>query len=240
LHHRNKLKGDKIMSKADGITRSRRFVESHKGFSIIQVVALKHWYNNYRQCYEMSSKYVIKRGVYYEFCKEGDENRPSCAYASKSNSVAETKEDIDKFLNGDNKGNGDIYYTYEEYQKYVKSPNVKCDYGYGYDSLMKIMCQHQKADKRMKWFLEERLHDSNFHSGSNLLSEGRYGEFEELVTNENPFKEKFEVYTITLKKNIKDPKRLEAHIQSAIEEYFKEHKMDVGDTSVRVSFCEKW
>ena len=87
---------------------------------------------------------------------------------------------------------------------------------------------------------EERLHDANFHSEGDILSTCDYAKFEEYVTNTNPFKEKFEVYTFTECKPIKDPKRLEAHIKSAIEEYFKAHKMDVGNTSVEVRFCEEW
>ena len=66
------------------------------------------------------------------------------------------------------------------------------------------------------------------------LPKRNYAEYYEYVRKHYTFKEKFEVYTMTECKPLKDPKRLEAHIQSAIEEYFKEHKMDVGDTSVVV------
>ena len=223
------------MSKTDGITRSRNKVESYKGFSIIRVVAVHHWYNNYSKCYEMSRQYETKREVYYEFCKEGDENRPSCAYDSKSKSVAEAKENIDKFIADDT-----LFFTDAEREKYVKKPNNKCDYAYGYDSLMKLMREHQKAPKRIQILLEDRLSDANFRHESRLLSELKYDELEEYITNEYQFREKFEIITSTKRGRIKDPKRLEAHIQSAIEEYFKEHKMDVGDTSVVVRFCEEW
>lgn len=107
------------MGKTDGITRSRRAMESYKGFSIIGVVAVHHWYNNYSRCYEMSREFETKREVYYEFCKEGDENRPSCAYDSKSKSVAEAKENIDKFIADDT-----LFFTDAEREKYVKKPNL--------------------------------------------------------------------------------------------------------------------
>ena len=155
--------------------------------------------------------WIDHKEVYYNFCKEGDEKYPSKDYQVAAKNVAECKEAIDKFLSGDSKGNGDIYYTHEEFQKYVKKPNEKCDYGYGYDSLMKLMRQHQKADKRMQWFLEERLHDANFHTEGDILSTCDYAKFEEYVTNTNPFKEKFEVCTKTLKKRIKDPVLFQVH-----------------------------
>lgn len=224
------------MSKTDGITRSRNVVGTpYKGFSIIRVVAVHHWYNNYSKCYEMSRQYETKREIYYEFCKEGDENRPSCAYDSTSKSVAEAQENIDKFIADDT-----LFFTDAEREKYVRKPNHKCDYAYGYDSLMKLMREHQKAPKRIQILLEDRLTDANFHSACSYLAKCDYKGFEEFVANDCKFREKFEIYTHTKRKRIKDPKRLEAHIQSAIEEYFKEHKMDVGDTSVVVKFCEEW
>ena len=131
-----------------------------------------------------------------------------------------------------------IYFTDAEREKYVYAPNRKCDWGYGYESLMKILKEHKKADKRMKLLLEDRLDDANFHYEAGELSQERYDELEKYITDHYTFQEKFEVYTYTKSKPIKDPERLEAHIKSAIEEYFKEHKMDVGDTSVEVRFCK--
>jgi hypothetical protein len=100
------------------------------------------------------------------------------------------------------------------------------------------MREHQKADKRMKWFLEERLHDANFHSEGDILSTCDYAKFEEYVTKTNPFKEKFEVYTKTLKKPIKDPKALEDGLKMAIDAYFA--SKGIKDTSVEVRLCEEW
>ena len=73
------------MGKSDGITRSRSKVESYKGFSIIKVYAVHHWWNSFSKCYEMSNQYITKREVYYEFCKEGDENKPAQAYKVSEN-----------------------------------------------------------------------------------------------------------------------------------------------------------
>jgi hypothetical protein len=209
----------------------------YKGFYVIQVVKIEYHRSICNPGY-FDKNWIDRKEVYYSFCKEGDEKCPSKDYQVAAKNVEECKEAIDKFLRGDNKGNGDIYYTHEEFQKYVKKPNEKCDYAYGYDSLMKLMRQHQTADKRMKWFLEERLHDANFHSVSDILSTCDYAKFEEYVTKTFPFKEKFEVYTMTLKKCIKDPKSLEEGLNKAIEDYLA--SQGIKDTSVKVKFCEEW
>ena len=225
------------MSVRSGKETKRTPMELYKGYRIIKVTKIE-----YHRCIWDNSRFdkdwIDKKEVHFDFCKEGDEKLPSQDYCVNAKTITDCKDAIDKFLNGDNKGNGDIYYTHAEFQKYVKSPNNKCDYSYGYDSLMKIMRQHQKADKRMKWFLEERLHDANFHSEGDILATCNYAKFEEYITNTNPFKEKFEVYTMTKRKRIKDPKSLEKLIQSTIDEALLRY--GIKETSVVVKFCEEW
>lgn len=225
------------MSVRSGKETKRTPMELYNGYRVIKVTKIEYHRSMWNPEY-FDKNWIDHKEVYFDFCKEGNEKLPSQDYNVRAKNVEDCKEAIDKFLNGDNKGNGDIYYTHAEFQKYVKSPNNKCDYGYGYDSLMKLMREHQKADKRMKWFLEERLHDANFHSEGDILSTCNYAKFEEYVTNTNPFKEKFEVYTKTLKKRIKDPKALGRLIQSAIDEALLRY--DIKDTSVVVRFCEEW
>ena len=224
------------MSVRSGHKTSRNPMTNYKGFTIIQVTEIDYE----RSIFDPSrfSNWPKRKDVHYDFCKEGDEKLPSKDYQVAAKNVAECKEAIDKFLSGDKKDNGDIYYTHEEFQKYVKKPNEKCDYGYGYDSLMKLMRQHQKADKRMQWFLEERLHDANFHTEGDILSTCDYAKFEEYVTNTNPFKEKFEVCTKTLKKRIKDPQTLVEGMNKVIADYLA--SQGVKDTSVNVRFIENW
>lgn len=223
------------MSKLDGITRSRYKKDTYKGFSIIYVLAVHHWYNNYNRCYEMSRQYETKREVYYEFCKEGDENKPSHAYTPYpyAKSVEECKECIDKFIEDDS-----IYFTDAEREKYVYAPNRKNHWGFNYDSLMKLMREHQKATKRIKILLEDRLTDANFHSECGYLSKGDYDGFEELAAKECKFNEKFEVYTHTMRKSIKDPKKLTDGLNKVINDYLA--SQGVKDTSVEVKFCEEW
>lgn len=221
------------MSWRSGKKTSRNRVAIYNGFDIIQVTEIRYHKSIWGDGYDRH--WIDKKETHYDFCKEGNDTKPSQAYECWASNIAECKECIDNFIKDDS-----IYFTAEERQKYVKKPNEKCDYGYGYDSLMKIMREHQKADKRIKILLADRLEDANFHTECGFLRDEDYEGFEEYVTKKHQFREKFEVYTFTECKPIKDPERLEAHIKSAIEEYFKAHKMDVGNTSVEVKYCEVW
>lgn len=225
------------MSVRSGKETKRTPMELYKGYRVIKVTKIEYHRSMWNPEY-FDKNWIDRKEVYYDFCKEGDEKCPSKDYQVGAKNVEECKEAIDKFLNGDNKGNGDIYYTHEEFQKYVKKPNDKCDYAYGYDSLMKLMRQHQKADKRMQWFIEERLHDANFHSEGDILSTCNYAKFEEYVTNTNPFRERFDIYTKTLRKRIKDPKQFEDGLAKVISDYLA--SQGVKDTSVNVRFIENW
>ena len=225
------------MSVRSGKKTSRNPMTLYKGFYVIQVTKIEYHRSMWNPEY-FDKNWIDHKEVYYNFCKEGDEKLPSKDYQVAAKNVAECKEAIDKFLSGDNKGNGDIYYTHEEFQKYVKKPNEKCDYAYGYDSLMKLMRQHQKADKRMQWFLEERLHDANFHTEGDILSTCDYEVFEDYCAQQYAFKEKFEVITRTKRKPIKDPQTLVEGMNKVIADYLA--SQGIKDTSVNVRFIENW
>ena len=225
------------MSVRSGKKTSRNPMTLYKGFYVIQVTKIEYHRSMWNPEY-FDKNWIDHKEVYYNFCKEGDEKYPSKDYQVAAKNVAECKEAIDKFLSGDKKDNGDIYYTHEEFQKYVKKPNEKCDYGYGYDSLMKLMRQHQKADKRMQWFLEERLHDANFHTEGDILSTCDYEVFEDYCAQQYAFKEKFEVITRTKRKPIKDPQTLVEGMNKVIADYLA--SQGIKDTSVNVRFIENW
>ena len=219
------------MSARSGSKTSRKVVKTYKGFDIIKVKVERYHRSLYGGGYDPN--WIESREVYYEFCKEGQGNRPSQAYDIFAKNMAECREGIDKFIEDDS-----LYFTHEEREKYVYKPNHKCGWGYGYDSLMKLLKEHQKASKRMKILIEDRLTDANFHSESGLLSEGKYDEFTALVRKTFKFREKFEVMTETECKRIKDPKQFEDGLAKVIEEYLK--SQGVKDTSVRVNFIENW
>ena len=219
------------MSVRSGHKTSRNPMTNYKGFTIIQVTEIDYKRSIFDPSYY--SDLVDRKRVYYNFCKEGNEKKPSQHYGAWAKNVAECKECIDKFLEDDS-----TCFTAEEREKYVYRPNRKCGWGYGYDSLMKLLKEHQKASKRMKILIEDRLTDANFHSECALLSEKKYNEFIELVRKDFKFREKFEVMTETECKRIKDPKQFEDGLAKVISDYLA--SQGVKDTSVNVKFIENW
>lgn len=219
------------MSVRSGHKTSRTPLGFYNGYCIIRVTEIEYE----RSIFDSSrfSDYPKRKEIHYDFCEEGNEKKPSQHYGSWASNINECKECIDNFIKDDS-----IYFTAEEREKYVHRPNRKCDYGYGYNSLMKLMREHQKADKRIKILLEDRLVDANFHSFAGLLSKGDYKGYEELAAKECKFNEKFEVYTHTMRKAIKDPKRLEDSLNKVISDYLA--SQGIKDTSVEVKFCEEW
>ena len=219
------------MSTRSGHKTSRTPLEVYNGYRIIKVTEIEYE----RSIFDPSrySDYPKSKEIHYDFCKEGNEKKPSQHYGSWASNVKECKECIDNFIKDDS-----IYFTTEEREKYVHKPNRKCDYGYGYDSLMKIMREHQKADKRMKILLEDRLTDANFHSACGYLAAHDYEGFENFVANDCKFNEKFEIYTHTMRKRIKNPKSFEDGLKKVIEDYLA--SQGIKDTSAEVKFCEEW
>lgn len=212
---------------------SRTKVRSYRGYSIIKVTTIEYF--QYGDGY--ISRYPQRVEVRFDFCKEGDEKKPSKDYSVYAETILDCEKCIDDFIADDT-----LYFTHEERQKYVKRPNRKYDYGYGYDRLMKLMSQHKKADKRMKILLEDRLEDANFHTESGLLCDartnGNYDEFIEYVTKNYRFKEKFEILTLTEAKSIDNPKQFEEGLSKVIGDYLA--SQGVRNTEIRVNFLENW
>jgi hypothetical protein len=219
------------MSVRSGHKTSRTPLEVYNGYRIIKVTETEYE----RSIFDQSrySNYPKKIEIHYDFCKEGDEKKPSQDYKVYAKNVAECKEYIDKFLEDDS-----TCFTAEEREKYVYRPNRKCGWGYGYESLMKLLKEHQKADKRMKILIEDRLEDANFHAECGLLANGDYEGYIDLVRKDYKFHEKFEVYTETECKRIKDPKQFEDGLAKVISDYLA--SQGVKDTSVNVKFIENW
>lgn len=219
------------MSVRSGHKTSREPLDIYNGYRIIKVTKIEYAHSVFdlsRYC-----NYPKSKEVHFDFCKEGNEKKPSRHYGAWASNIKECKECIDNFIKDNS-----IYFTAEERQKYVYKPNEKCGYAYGYDSLMKLLKEHQKADKRMKILIEDRLTDANFHSEASLLANGDYEGYIKLVRNDYKFHEKFEVYTETECKRIKDPKRFEEGLAKVINDYLA--SQGVKDTSVNVRFIEDW
>ena len=219
------------MGVRSGHKTSREPLDIYNGYRIIKVTEIEYE----RSIFDPSrySSWPKSKEVHFDFCIVGNEKKPSQHYGAWASNIKECKECIDNFIKDDS-----IYFTAEEREKYVYKPNQKCGWGYGYDSLMKIMKEHQKASKRMRILIEDRLTDANFHYESGLLSEGKYDEFTALVRKTYKFREKFEILTETECKRIKDPKQFEEGLAKVIEEYLA--SQGVKDTTAKVNFIENW
>ena len=204
---------------------------NYNGYDIIKVRIENYHRNFYGTGYDTS--WIEKVEHRYEFCKAGESSRPSQAYNNYARSIEECKGQIDKFIKDDT-----LYFTGEELRKYVTNPNVACKLAYGHDSLMRVMREHQKADKRMKRLIEERLTDANFHSECGYLINEDYDGFIKFVTENWKFREKFEILTETESKRIKNPKQFEEGLAKVVEDYLA--SQGVKGTTAKVKFIEEW
>jgi len=220
-----------MRTKNDSRTRRSVVGATYKGFDIIKVT--REYFHKSFYGYDYDDDWVERKETHFDFCKEGEGKRPSQAYSAYARTILDCKECIDKFIEDDS-----LYFTDEERRKYVSKPNHDCDWRYGYDSLMKLMKQHQKADKRMKRLIEDRLTDANFHCEAAFLSEEDYQGFADRVRKTYKFREKFEIYTKTMGKRISNPKGLEDGLKMAINDFLE--KKGIKDTEVRVNFVENW
>ena len=204
------------MSRNSGKTTKRRLIEAYKGFSIVKVTVIHWWYycGYYRDV-------IDKKEIYYIFCKEGDENKPSKAFNVYAKTVEECKGCIDRFLQDDS-----LYFTEEERKKYVLDPNKKNDWGCPYDELIRLMKKHQKAEKRVKRLIEDRLEDINYHDFVSCLVEGDYDGYMRCAGELYPI-----VCTVDIPRIVKvDAENLKAEIQKIIEKGFKvTPKVRVGE-----------
>ena len=219
------------MSVRSGHETNRSIVRQYMGYSVIKVTEIQYARSLFN--HSSFSSIIDSKNVHYDFCKEGDERKPSQHYQAYAKSVKECEDCIDNFIN--NKAD---YFTSAEYDKYVKNPNHKCNYAYGYDSLMRVMREHQKADRRIKILIEDRLTDANFHSACSYLANKDYEGFEKFVAEDCKLPEKFEVYTYTMRKRIKDPKSLVEGLNKVISDYLE--SQGVKDTEVKTKFIEDW
>ena len=206
---------------------SRMKVDSYRGYSIIKVTTSYFTKNIFGVGFD--SRWIDRKEVHFTFCKEGDEKRPTQEYNAWTKSIADCKACIDKFIDED-----ELYFTDEERNKYVYGPNRKCQWAYGYDSLVKIMKAHKKADRRMKRLYEDRLTDANFHHYCGLLYEERYDEFENDAAHDFPIVEKMEVYIKPLRKGV-DANQVALGLQGVIDNYLRSIGVkDIESTTVKV------
>ncbi len=214
----------------NGVETFRFVIDTYKGYTILKIIKKKHSRRLFGYGF---IPYSYSREEYYIFCKIGNEKRPSQYYEVGARSIEEVEKRIDEFIEDDTTA-----FTEDERNKYVVSPNRKCDYRYGYISLMRIMREHKKSSKRKQILLEDRLTDANYHHESYLLSEYKYDEYAEYLKDNYKFREKFEILTETECKRLENPEEVAKELEKIINEYLS--KKAGNTTTAHVSLIENW
>lgn len=218
------------MSRRSGFKTSREPLESYRGYRIIKVIDTEYFKSMYGNYY---TEYVKNKEVHYTFCKEGEEKRPSQDYDAWLKNKNECFDAIDSFIEDDS-----LYFTGEERQKYIYGPNHKNSWGFNRESLTKLFNAWKKADKRMRRLYEDRLEDANYHTFNGYLASNDIEGAQRYIEEEFPYQEKFELYTNSAKKRIKEPEKLIEGLNKAISDYLI--SQGIKDTSVKVRYIENW
>lgn len=175
-----------------GYDTSRKIVtkEPYRGYHIIKITSKKHHWSDISKRFLDSIEKTI---VEFAFVKSNDTRQ-----TQESNCVFDTKEDckeaIDKMLD-----KGTIYLTKEEANKWITTPNRKCNWSYTYKSLANVLKAYKKSDKRRKHGYLVMLANANLIAYADLLEKEEYDDFLSLA--ENNFQIKTEV-TITIKSSV--------------------------------------
>lgn len=171
-----------------GYDTSREIVteKPYRGYHIIKITSKKHYWS------DISHRYldaIDKTKVEFAFAN-ADDTRPSqetnCLFDSKE----ECKEAIDKVLDM-----GTIYLTKEEANKWVSTPNRKCDWSYNYKSLANVLKSYKKSNKRRRYGYLVMLENADLGEFSELLMKEEYDNF--LLLAERKYQIKTDV-TITI------------------------------------------
>ena len=164
-----------------GYDTSRKIVteEPYRGYHIIRITSKKHYWS------DISHRYldaIDKTKVEFAFAKS-DDTRPSQETNCVFGSMEECKEAIDKMLD-----NGIIYLTKEESNKWVYTPNRKCNWSYNYKSLSNVLKSYKKSEKRRRYGYLAMLENANFREYSELLMKEEYDNFLSLAERKFPLK----------------------------------------------------
>ena len=164
-----------------GYDTSRTIVteKPYRGYHIIKITSKKHYWS------DISNRYldvIDKTKVEFAFAKS-DDTRPSqetnCVFDSKE----ECKEAIDKVLDM-----GTIYLTNEEANKWISTPNRKCNWSYNYKSLANVLKSYKKSNKRRRYGYLVMLENANLGEFSELLMKEEYDNFLLLAERRYPIK----------------------------------------------------
>ena len=173
----------------NGYDTSRKIVtkEPYRGYHIIKITSKKHHWSDISKRFLDSIEETI---VEFAFVKSNDTRQ-----TQESNCVFDTKEDckvaIVKMLD-----TVTIYLTKEEVNKWVTTPNRKCNWSYTYKSLANVLKSYKKSNRRRRYAYLIMLENANLRGYADLLMKEEYDNFLSLAENNFPIKTEV---TITIK-----------------------------------------
>lgn len=97
------------------------------------------------------------------------------------NRLEDLKAMIDRIVD-----KGDIVLTKRERSTLIDTPNSKAGYFFSRQALKNLAKKHRTGDRRIRYALETRLTDCNFHGFAAALSKGDYEAFDGLLDEEYP------------------------------------------------------
>ena len=201
---------------------STMLIEHYKGYVILRV-----------ECRSCSFDYSTK----YRFCKDGDISKRSQWDAGWYCSREGAKEVIDNIVD-----KGTVSLTTSEYKRWVLDPCAKAGYGWGYQSLKKIVKNYNKANDRRKVGYIEMFHNANYHSFANALEDGDKKALEEQLEDANHFREKFEVMLNIKDRNFTDEEGREMAkvIEDAVYEALSKRGVKFHKLKTSALFINAW
>lgn len=127
----------------------------------------------------------IGSGFYGHFTAKQDVNGRMETLDAEYNRLEDLKAMVDRILD-----KGDIVLTKRERTSLIDNPNRKSGYFFSRQALKNLAAKHKSGDRRIKYALELRLTDCNFHGFAAALSKGDYDAFGTLLDAEFPMVKK--------------------------------------------------
>lgn len=214
----------------NGFETMTSIVDVYHGYAIVKITEKK--YPRSAISHEFL-KIGAETIVYYTFCQVDCVAKPSLQVATSFETETKCKEAIDSVIN-----DGAIYLTNEEKRKWVYEPNRKCSWAYCYKSLMKILKDFKKSDKRKQLAYIERLSEANFRHYADLLEKGFFDKYEKLAMSQFPIKTKLEIDVLSYGSEFKLGGEKALELSNLINEFLKGIKKNNANVSTIVTSNE--
>lgn len=159
-----------LRSKTPFIDKNVGKVSEYKGYDIYRFKHKTLCWSDFDQAYRKD--WVLGIDDYYCFVKSGYGFVKACFFEMQFDSVADVEKCIDEMVSGKR-----IVLTIGEYNKWVRIPNSKNQWGFNKAMLKRLVRGYKTCkDPRRRYGYLERLTDINLHELCGLLESEDYNE----------------------------------------------------------------